>query len=213
MTKESEDNTQKELHALYQHIEQEKPSKALDNAILELAASKAKPRVKSQSFWRKHRWPLSSAASVLLVVTLFVINPQMQTGNLSDEAMPALMTAPQDHNAPAVMRMATPEQESESMSVRENTRADEKPPIKLQSSDFNGAKNLQIVRADAEALSAEFEEVEKMLILEEFAQAEQALQRIEREYETILQSNEALKKHYNELKKQLNGAMKDNTAN
>ena len=50
MTKESEDNTQKELHALYQHIEQERPSKALDNAILELAASNAKPRVKSQSF-------------------------------------------------------------------------------------------------------------------------------------------------------------------
>ncbi|GIU15765.1 hypothetical protein TUM4261_33260 [Shewanella sp. c952] len=203
MTKESEDNTQKELHALYQHIEQERPSKVLDNAILELAASNAKPRVKSQSFWRKHRWPLSSAASVLLVVTLFVINPQMQTGNLSDEAMPALMSTPEDHNAPAMMRMATPEQESGNMSAQESTSADEKPQIKLQSSDFNGAKNLKNVGTDVGTLTAELDEVEKMLNLEEFAQAEQALQRIENEYETLLQSNEALKNRFIELQKKL----------
>lgn len=203
MTKESEDNTQKELQALYQHIEQERPSKVLDNAILELAASNAKPRVKSQSFWRKHRWPLSSAASVLLVVTLFVINPQMQTGNLSDEAMPALMSTPEDHNAPAMMRMATPEQESGNMSAQESTSADEKPQIKLQSSDFNGAKNLKNVGTDVGTLTAELDEVEKMLNLEEFAQAEQALQRIENEYETLLQSNEALKNRFIELQKKL----------
>ena len=203
MTKESEDNTQKELHALYQHIEQERPSKALDNAILELAASNAKPRVKSQSFWRKHRWPLSSAASVLLVVTLFVINPQMQTGDLSDEAMPALMSSPQDHNAPAMMRMATPEQESGSMSVQKSTRADENPQIKLLSSDFNGSQNLTNYGADAEGLIAEFDEVAKMLTLKEFAQAEQALQRIESEYETILQSNEPLQNRFNKLQEQL----------
>lgn len=203
MTKESEDNTQKELHALYQHIEQERPSKALDNAILELAASNAKPRVKSQSFWRKHRWPLSSAASVLLVVTLFVINPQMQTGNLSDEAMPALMSTPEDHNAPAMMRMATPEQESGNMSVQESTSADEKPQIKLQSSDFNGAKNLKNVGTDVGTLIAKLDEVEKMLNLKELAQAEQALQRIENEYETLLQSNEALQNRFIELQKKL----------
>ena len=203
MTKESEDNTQKELHALYQHIEQERPSKALDNAILELAASNAKPRVKSQSFWRKHRWPLSSAASVLLVVTLFVINPQMQTGNLSDEAMPALMSTPEDHNAPAMMRMATPEQESGNMSAQESTSADEKPQIKLQSSDFNGAKNLKNVGTDVGTLIAKLDEVEKMLNLKELAQAEQALQRIENEYETLLQSNEALQNRFIELQKKL----------
>ena len=203
MTKESEDNTQIELHALYQHIEQERPSKALDNAILELAASNAKPRVKSQSFWRKHRWPLSSAASVLLVVTLFVINPQMQTGNLSDEAMPALMSTPEDHNAPAMMRMATPEQESGNMSAQESTSADEKPQVKLQSSDFNGAKNLKNVGTDVGTLTAELDEVEKMLNLEELAQAEQALQRIENEYETLLQSNEALQNRFIELQKKL----------
>ena len=203
MTKESEDNTQKELHALYQHIEQERPSKVLDNAILELAASNAKPRVKSQSFWRKHRWPLSSAASVLLVVTLFVINPQMQTGNLSDEAMPALMSTPEEHNAPAMMRMATPEQESGNMSAQESTSADEKPQIKLQSSDFNGAKNLKSVGTDVGTLIAELDEVEKMFNLEEFAQAEQALQRVESEYETLLQSNEALQNRFIELQKQL----------
>ncbi len=203
MTKESEDNTQKELHALYQHIEQEQPSKALDNAILGLAASNAKPRLKSQSFWRKHRWPLSSAASVLLVVTLFVINPQMQTGDLSDEAMPALMSSPQDHNAPAMMRMATPEQGASSMSVQKSTRADENPQIKLQSSDFNGSQNLTNYGADAEALIAEFDEVAKMLTLKEFAQAEQALQRIESEYETILQSNEPLQNRFNKLQEQL----------
>ncbi|MCL1093630.1 hypothetical protein [Shewanella kaireitica] len=203
MTKEGEDRTQKELHALYQHIEQEQPSKALDNAILELAASNAKPRVKSQSFWRKHRWPLSSAASVLLVVTLFVINPQMQTGNLSDEAMPTLMSTPEDHQAPAMMRMATPEQESDNMSAEESTRADETLPVKLQSSDFNGAKNLKNFGVNAEALIAKFDEVEKMLKLEEFAQAEQALQQIESEYETLLQSNEALQNRFNKLQKQL----------
>ncbi|ACJ28184.1 Conserved hypothetical protein [Shewanella piezotolerans WP3] len=203
MTKEAEDNTQKELHALYQHIEQEQPSKALDNAILELAASHAKPRVKSQSFWRKHRWPLSSAASVLLVVTLFVINPQMQTGNLSDEAMPALMSTPQEHNAPAVMRMATPEQESGKISAQESTRADETAQIKLQSSDFNGANKLKNVGTDTKALIAEFDEIEKMLTLEEFAQAEQALQQIESEYGTQLQSNEALQNRFNKLQKQL----------
>ncbi|MEZ9822302.1 hypothetical protein AB4238_17030 [Shewanella sp. 10N.286.45.A1] len=203
MTKESEDNTQKELHALYQHIEQEQPSKALDNAILQLAASNAKPRVKSQSFWRKHRWPLSSAASVLLVVTLFVINPQMQTGNLSDEAMPALMSTSEEHNAPAMMRMATPEIESDSISAQENTSADEKPQIKLQSSDFNGAKNLKNLATDVGALIAELDEIEKMLNLEEVAQAEQALQRVESEYETLLQPNEALQNRFNQLQKQL----------
>lgn len=203
MTKESEDNTQKELHALYQHIEQEQPSKALDNAILQLATSNAKPRVKSQSFWRKYRWPLSSAASVLLVVTLFVINPQMQTGNLSDEAMPALMSTSEEHNAPAMMRMATPEIESDSISAQENTSADEKPQIKLQSSDFNGAKNLKNLATDVGALIAELDEIEKMLNLEEFAQAEQALQRVGSEYKTLLQSNEALQNRFNQLQKQL----------
>ncbi len=44
-----------------------------------------------KNFWRKNRWILSSAASVMLVVTLVMLSPQSPQKMLSDDVMPMMM--------------------------------------------------------------------------------------------------------------------------
>lgn len=102
-----------DLQAWYQLQEQELPSQDLDDAIIKLAQDSCvenRPSATNQqdnilgtdksadnvirvenSFWRKNRWVLSSAASVMLVVTVIMLNPQSPQEILSDDAMPMMM--------------------------------------------------------------------------------------------------------------------------
>lgn len=104
-----------ELQTWYKLQAQEQPSSELDDAIIKMATEASAVsnqasvdssqheaplagdkitdnvvRVEN-SFWRKNRWALSSAASVMLVVTVVMLNPQSPQEILSDDAMPMMM--------------------------------------------------------------------------------------------------------------------------
>lgn len=104
-----------ELQIWYKLQAQEKPSRELDDAIIKmateasavskqaltdkrlhqapLAGDKSTDNVVrvENSFWRHNRWAISSAASVMLVVTVIMLNPQSPEEILSDDAMPMMM--------------------------------------------------------------------------------------------------------------------------
>lgn len=112
-----------DLQTWYKLQAQENPSDELDDAIIKMAteasalnngvsaddSSQHKATLDSDkrtdnvvrvenSFWRQNRWALSSAASVMLVVTVIMLNPQSPQDILSDDAMPMMMqmSEPQD---------------------------------------------------------------------------------------------------------------------
>ncbi len=109
MTDKEQAALEAEIQSLYRKTATEQPSTSLDNDILALAKEQAsKQQVKtqtSQSFWRQQRWPLASAASVLVVVTLFMINPAMQNSDVLEQQQPMMMSTPEQ---PQMMR-AMPE--------------------------------------------------------------------------------------------------------
>lgn len=97
-----------ELKLWYRDQAQETPSAELDDAIMSLAKSTNQSTkadnlvVVDNSFWRRHRWPISSAASVMFVATLLLINQDETQELLSDESY-----------APVMMQMALDTQEPE----------------------------------------------------------------------------------------------------
>ncbi|QQX81646.1 hypothetical protein JK628_07350 [Shewanella sp. KX20019] len=209
MIKDSDEIIRKEVHALYQHIEQEQPPQALDQKILNLAAANAKPKLQSQSFWRKHRWPLSSAASVLMVVTLFVINPQIETGNLSDEAMPTLMMTPQDSPAPAMMRMASPEVSDIEMSADNSTASSSEAPLLLPSNGFSDNTNSAADEAANQELISRLDKVSELINRKDYGEAEHILLQIENDYRSILVTESQLSQRFSELETQLKKSLEN----
>ncbi|MCL1044689.1 hypothetical protein L2737_05020 [Shewanella electrodiphila] len=107
---------QQEISALYKQQALERPSAAIDAAILLQAkatqASSLKNNVNTAeksnlvqlSFWKKHRLPISSAASVMLIASVMLLNPEFKQHAvselddsvpvMSDVATPVQMAAP-----------------------------------------------------------------------------------------------------------------------
>ncbi|MGX9461996.1 hypothetical protein ACWXWU_12265 [Shewanella sp. A14] len=73
---------QKEMNNVYHQQNLEQPSVELDEAILAKARSgahvSAPSRAPKKSLWQRNAWLFSSAASVLLVAGLFMLNPNLQ---------------------------------------------------------------------------------------------------------------------------------------
>jgi hypothetical protein len=200
MINDNDDNIRKEVHALYQKIAQEQPPKELDQAILNLSVTNVKPKLNSQSFWRQHRWSLSSAASVLMVVTLFVINPPIPTGDISDEAIPSLMMTPQDSPAPALMRMASPNQALEvDISPENNVKKAVKTPLMQQSNSLDDNQDAVRVEAVDQQLLTSLNKVSELMSQKDYAQAERDLQLIKSDYAATLLVNAPLNQRFNEL--------------
>ncbi|PMG79666.1 hypothetical protein BCU84_05015 [Shewanella sp. 10N.286.51.B7] len=117
---------QQEISALYKQQALERPSAAIDAAILLQAkatqASSLKNNVKTAeksnlvqlSFWKKHRLPISSAASVMLIASVMLLNPEFKQhavseldGSvpvMSDVAAPVQMAAPVQTAEPATVK-------------------------------------------------------------------------------------------------------------
>lgn len=99
MTQNSQDDSvDKALQLLYRSQATEQPSEALDSHILAMAQASKIHAPKQVSFWRQYRWPLSSAASVLLVASILLLNPTSQDPLL----MEPLSIAPQALDSQAV---------------------------------------------------------------------------------------------------------------
>lgn len=79
MTQNSQDDSvDQALQQLYRSQATEQPSEALDSHILAMAQASQIHAPKQVSFWRQYRWSLSSAASVLLVASILLLNPTSQ---------------------------------------------------------------------------------------------------------------------------------------
>ncbi|MEZ9140285.1 MULTISPECIES: hypothetical protein [unclassified Shewanella] len=107
---------QQEISALYKQQALERPSAAIDAAILLQAkatqASSLKNNVKTAeksnlvqlSFWKKHRLPISSAASVMLIASVMLLNPEFKQHAVSelDDSVPVMsdVAAPVQMAAP-----------------------------------------------------------------------------------------------------------------
>jgi hypothetical protein len=85
---------QTEIKDAYHQQPLEQPSAKLDEAILTKARSEAnvnKVSSTKKSIWQRNAWVYSSAASVLLVAGLFILNPSLQKnlGTDSEQSVPA----------------------------------------------------------------------------------------------------------------------------
>jgi hypothetical protein len=85
---------QTEIKDAYHQQPLEQPSAKLDEAILTKARSEAnvsKASSAKKSIWQRNAWVYSSAASVLLVAGLFILNPSLQKnlGTDSEQSVPA----------------------------------------------------------------------------------------------------------------------------
>lgn len=108
-----------QLYTWYRLQATEQPSEQLDNKVIAQAkaaiANQHKDNVVKPwaDFWRQYRWPISSAASVMLVVTLLLVNPEIQEELLGDDAaMPQSAPLLMQQNEPAMMRRAAQSEHS-----------------------------------------------------------------------------------------------------
>ncbi|GIU18362.1 hypothetical protein [Shewanella sp. MBTL60-007] len=180
MTDKEHEAVEDEIKSLYQKIDKEQPSTELDEQILNMARSRVAKPVQSQSFWRKYRWPLSSAASVLVVVTLFVINPAMKSGDVLEQGEPVMMSSPPK---PQMMRsMDAPKQMAE----------------QLDDNVIQAVQNSAPVDAD---LTAQLDNIEQLIRDKEIAEAYDLLQQLAEQAPQLLQTTHPLNERFLKLRK------------
>lgn len=151
-----------DLQAWYELQDKEQPGSDLDAAILKMAKDMSKEvnnaeqthsvdnadtvadnaannvvRVEN-SFWRKNRLALSSAASVMLVVTVVMLNPQSPQDILSDEAMPMMMQMSEPSDTAGESSLGTKMtrgQEAQEPAVQSLQHLDMEPRASVAASD------------------------------------------------------------------------------
>ncbi|RTR34516.1 hypothetical protein [Shewanella atlantica] len=139
-----------ELQRWYRKIKQEQPGPELDEKIIAMAKQATDGAAKDNvvrvehSFWRQYRWPLSSAASVMLVVTLLLINPDAPQDVLRDDAMPMMMQMNEPVDVQGGEEQALKAVAPRSMSVEPDREIGE------GSADINGAVTEQVTSQASE---------------------------------------------------------------
>ena len=183
MTDKEHEAVEAEIKSLYQQIDKEQPSSKLDAEILKMARSGVVKRQESQSFWRKYRWPISSAASVLVVVTLFVVNPAMKSGDVLEQGEPVMMSAPK----PQMMRaLDNPNQAIEQL--------DDQTPRRVQGNEPKWQ--------DAD-LTAQLDNIERLIRYKKIAEANRLLKLLVEQEPLLLKPNHPLNARYLTLQKAL----------
>ncbi|WP_192021363.1 hypothetical protein [Shewanella sp. WPAGA9] len=154
MTDEAFAALQQDISALYKLQNLERPSAAIDAAIL--AQSKMRSTQATQhdsnsnvikvSFWHKHKLPLSSAASVMIIASVMLLNPEFNQHAVTDieEAIPMATEVNQTSPSPAMMR------------AEPNTFADE-PASSSQRVELGSEQNIETMaqaQQETEAIQA-----------------------------------------------------------
>jgi hypothetical protein len=138
-----------EIKLWYRAQAQETPSAELDDAIMSLAKSANQSKkadnlvVVDNSFWRRHRWPISSAASVMFVATLLLINQDETQELLSNESY-----------APVMMQMEADAKESElpvTLRKSEPRAMMSAPSVDEQQVQLQGAAQNEVIQVNANA--------------------------------------------------------------
>lgn len=143
-----------ELQRWYRKMKQEQPGPELDEKIIAMAKRATDNAPKDNvvrvehSFWRQYRWPLSSAASVMLVVTLLLINPDAPQDALRDDAMPVMMQMSEPVEVQVQGGQASEEQALKAVAPRSMSV---KPDG--ESSDVNGTATEQATSQASEPLN------------------------------------------------------------
>ncbi len=145
-----------EIKLWYRAQAQETPSAELDDAIMSLAKSANQSTkadnlvVVDNSFWRRHRWPISSAASVMFVATLLLINQDETQELLSDESYaPMMMQMESDAQEPELQKS---QRKSESRSMMSATSLDEQQ-VQFQDAAQNEVFQVEVISEVAKDVS------------------------------------------------------------
>ncbi|MCK8043479.1 hypothetical protein MSG37_01145 [Shewanella sp. 1CM18E] len=177
MTDKEHAAIEEQIKSLYQKGATELPPTSIDNKILAQARQQlaeqnqsmsATGRVnnqQSQSFWRQYRLPLSSAASVMVVVTLFMLNPTMDSNDGLQQSEPMLMSAPEQTDSQPQMMRAMPDKAPAAS-------------VNAEGESFAQAPNTL-------SLTAELDKVEQLVAAKNIEQAHTALQQIAMQWPEI----------------------------
>ncbi|WP_285163134.1 hypothetical protein [Shewanella goraebulensis] len=151
MTDEAFNALQQDIKALYQQQDLERPSAAIDAAILlQAKAVKGAGGDKTEqlhtnvvpiSFWKKHRLPLSSAASVMLIASVMLLNPDFSQHAKTelDDSMPVMADTAVPTPTPAMMRSGP--LSNEQPSTQSSAQLDIQPSIQSSNQSTNEASN------------------------------------------------------------------------
>ncbi|WP_028774372.1 hypothetical protein [Shewanella waksmanii] len=195
MTKDNhqQDMIDNELVQLYRRQATEQPSPELDAAILAKAAQRSAPVAEDPqkvvrppaSFWQRHRWPVSSAASVMLIAGLLLING----GEDADMVAPMLNS---DAIAPAAVEpmAASPAAFSaDSAAVPEAASAAQ---LRQKALKTEGSESVEQMLTQVEQLAAH-----------QPTQALAVLQQLEQQFPQITEQSHPLHQRYQQLKTSL----------
>lgn len=190
MTDKEQATIEAEIQSMYRKSATEQPSSTLDSDIIAQArahVSHSNSGQTSQSFWRQYRWPLSSAASVLVVVTLFMINPAIQNSADSPQGEPMMMSAPE---------VATPEPQMM------RSMQDSAPEAKTvdSSKSINDSKIDQQASVN-QAIANQLDAVARLLKSKQLSQADELLQQVPKQWPSVLEDNHPLHARYHRLQK------------
>ncbi|MCC4833205.1 hypothetical protein LMH66_11245 [Shewanella sp. 10N.7] len=159
---------QQEISALYKQQALERPSAAIDAAILLQAkatqASSLKNNVNTAeksnlvqlSFWKKHRLPISSAASVMLIASVMLLNPELKQHAVSelDDSVPVMSDVADP------VQMAAPVQTAEPATVKAPVM-DATGVTSSEAAYMNESKNTPMPQARVQGFDAQIPQTNK----------------------------------------------------